>query len=166
MNMTASERVFAPEMEKYLRDSFSKLADNSKIVNNLMGCGNMKQQQARNALRWETDPFVFIQTPSNRKCANFVGNVKCAFDAASNSIEVDDTWFENFLTNGGLLPISKGGLVPGIGVALLHALCHWGNFNAKVTEKKEMGFEFEPVKGVSGRMIRIGVECSAGAIMP
>jgi len=28
-------------------------------------------------------------------------------------------------------------------VALLHALCHWGNFNNSVTEKKEMGFEFE-----------------------
>jgi len=143
MNMTASERGFAPEMEQYLRDSFSTLANNSTIVNNVMGCGNMKQHQARHALRWETDPFVFIQTPSNRKCANFVGNVKCAFDATSNSIEVDDTWFENFLNTGGLLRTPKGRLVPGIGVALLHALCHWGNFNNKVAEKKEMGFEFE-----------------------
>jgi len=143
MNMTASERGFAPELEKYLRDSFSTLANNSTIVNNLMGCGNMKQQQARHALMWETDPFVWVMAPTNRKCANFVGNVKCAFDAATNSIEVDDTWFENFLNTGGMLTTPKGKLVPNIGVALLHALCHWGNFNNGVAEKKEMGFEFE-----------------------
>ena len=71
-----------------------------------------------------------------------MGNVKCAFDAASNSIEVDSIWFDNFLKTGGPLPTSKGN-VPGIGVALLHALCHWGNFNNSVREKKEMGFEFE-----------------------
>jgi hypothetical protein len=103
MNMTATERAFAPEMEKYLSDSFSRLANNSKIVNNLMGCGNMKQQQARHALRWETDPFVIIRTPSNDDCKNFVGNVKCAFNKANNWIEVDDTWFGNFLKTGGLL---------------------------------------------------------------
>jgi hypothetical protein len=28
-------------------------------------------------------------------------------------------------------------------VALLHGLCHWGNFNNSVKEKDEMGFQFE-----------------------
>jgi len=142
MNMTASERVIAPELEKYLRDSFSTLANNSRIVNNLMACGGMNQQQARNALIWGTDPFVWVQEPSNRKCANGVGNVKCAFDAGSNSIEVDVTHFDNFLRGAGTVT-TPNGKVPMIGVALLHALCHWGNYNFGTTEKKEMGFEFE-----------------------
>jgi len=139
MNMTASERGFAPELEKYLRDSFSTLANNSTIVNNLMGCGNMKQQQARHALMWETDPFVWVMAPTNRKCANFVGNVKCAFDAATNSIEVDDTWFENFLNTGGMLTTPKGKLVPNIRCGLAPRPVPLGKLQQRRGRKKGNG---------------------------
>jgi len=143
MRMTATERGFAPEAVEYLRDSFSKLANNSRIVNNLMVCGSMTQQQARRALRWKTNPIVFFQPLCNHKCANSVGDAKCAFNAANNCIEVNSDWLDAWDTTGGLLSTPSGLLVPNIGVAMLHALCHWGNFKAKVKETAEMGFEFE-----------------------
>lgn len=153
MRMTASEKVFAPELYRYLRDSMPDCANVSSIVNNLVKYGGFRTvPDARHALHWGTDPVVFTSVPSNLRCSNASGHAKCAFDPTQSwFIVVNVEEFNEFIAGRGTGFTSSGRPVPIMGVALLHALCHWGNFQAGISETAEQGHAFE--RATYGRTI-------------
>jgi hypothetical protein len=146
MRMSSDERRLFPELARYLRDSMPQCANVSVIVNNLVKYGGMSVPQAREALRWGTDPYVYFNPESafpNRRCS-FFGNVRCAFGSSKpDMIVVNADVAEDFIDGDGMGKTLGGRSVPVVGVVLLHALCHWGNHKNKVTEKFEQGFLFE-----------------------
>ena len=144
MRMTADEITLCTALHRYLRYSMPACADISVIVNNLVAYGGLSVAEARHALKWGTDPYVFAESPRNQRCANGAGHAKCAFDSArSNWIEINLDDYNLFANGGGMGSTASSRTVPIVGVGLLHALCHWGNFKNGVSEKKEAGFEFE-----------------------
>lgn len=150
--MTASERKLFPQLYRYLRYSMPECAHISLIVNNLVAYGGMTVPQARHALHWGTDPFVFVFDPSNRRCANLSGHAKCCFDPANpNDIDINPKDYNLFFLGKGMGYTARGLRVPIVGVALLHALCHWGNHKNSITEVSDEGFRFE--QATYGRVI-------------
>lgn len=124
----------------------------SLIVNNLMAYGGMTQTQARHALHWGTDPFVFVYEPRNRRCANLSGHSKCCFSPDTpNDIDINPKDYAQFFLGKGMGYTATGLRVPIVGVAILHALCHWGNYNNGITEVSDEGFRFE--QATYGRVI-------------
>jgi hypothetical protein len=144
MRMTAEERSLAPELHRYLRDDMPSCAHISVIVNNLVKYGGMSVTQARHALQWGTDPYVFAQDPLNRRCRNARGHAKCCFEATvSDTIFINLKDYNRYANGMGMGYTAWGGAVPIVGVAALHALCHWGNYHNGVAETREAGFGFE-----------------------
>ena len=153
MRMTLTERKLSPELERYVSRSMPECADISVIVNNLVAFGGFKDvAAARDALRWGSGPFVFPEHPHNSRCANASGHAKCSFDAKRpHWIQINMEDFDDWLNGRGTGFTAGGRPVPIIGVAMLHALCHWGNFRAGVTEPAEQGLAFE--RATYGRVI-------------
>jgi hypothetical protein len=152
MRMTASERKLCPDLYRYLRYSMPKCAHISLIVNNLVAYGGMTVTQARHALHWGTDPFVFVYEPRNRRCINMAGHAKCCFNPDTpNDIDINPKDYAEFFLGKGMGYTATGLRVPIVGVALLHALCHWGNYNNGITEASDEGFRFE--QATYGRVI-------------
>lgn len=60
---------------------------------------------------------------------------------APSHLNLDDV--NRFINGKGMGHTPAGRDVPVLGVALLHALCHWGNHRKRLAEKFEQGFEFE-----------------------
>ena len=153
MRLLADDKILFPELERYLRDSMPQCANISVIVNNLVAYGGFKTvAHARHALKWGTNPFVVPRPLSNEFCANRFGHAKCAFESGTpNFIEIAASDMDNFTDGVGTGFTADGRAVPIVGVALLHALCHWGNFDNGVTEASERGFDFE--RATYGRVI-------------
>ena len=153
MRMASDEIKLCPQIYRYLRYEMPDCANISLIVNNLMAFGGMSQSQARNALRWGSDPYVYAEDPRNHRCANGHGHAKCCFDSAAflNDIFVNLKDYNRFTAGSGMGFTASGLRVPIVGVALLHALCHWGNFQNGIRESGEEGFRFE--RATYGRVI-------------
>lgn len=152
MRMTSDERTLCPALHRYLRDSMPHCADISVIVNNLVKYGGMSVAQARHVLQWGSEPYVFAQDPLNRRCANAWGHAKCCFEPTmADTIFVNLEDFNRFVNGKGTGYTADGRPVPIVGVALLHALCHWGNLKNGVSETNEAGFAFE--RSTYGRVI-------------
>lgn len=147
MRMTVAGQLLFPNLHRYLRDSLPKCANISKIVNNLAGYGNMKIAEVQEALRWGAGPYV-VGVPdssvSNRRCTNGAGHLKCAFAPSHpDTLEITTEEIEDFEKGLGLGRTPAGHDVPIVGVAVLHAMCHWGNYRNGVKEIDERGLKFE-----------------------
>jgi hypothetical protein len=154
MRLTADEKKLCPHLHRYLRDAMPHCATISVIVNNLVKYGGFKTvADAQHVLRWGNGPLVYTQTPtSNRRCANAFGHAKCAFESSyPDFIEIDLGDYNEFANGRGTGFTAGGQPVPIVGVAVLHALCHWGNFRNGVAETSERGIEFE--KATYGRVV-------------
>jgi len=153
MRMESDEAKLFPDLHRYLQYEMPDCANISSIVNNLMGYGGMSQAQARKALQWGTDPYVYVVDPTNHRCANGRGHAKCCYSPSTypNDLDINPKDYGRYTLGHGMGFTASGLRVPVIGVAILHALCHWGNFHNGIREHGDEGHRFE--RATYGRVI-------------
>jgi len=146
MKLSVTDQTQYPQLARYLRIEFPKLATVPKILKNIKKYGNLDKVEFSSAITWNTGPLLVVTDLSHGQCG--VPQAYGCFDGLkSTQIQIDKTTVNQFEKGvaGHKDKNTKGQAVFVVGATILHELCHWGNHNnvPPVPEINEMGEQFE-----------------------
>jgi hypothetical protein len=134
MRLSLTNQGRFPKSALYIRRVLPTVIDILSIRRAMARFGELDTDAFREALRWDTDPLI-VPVPGLESCASF---------SASNpdQIELRESIFTEFEAGRGYLR-SVHGLVPALGVNILHEMCHWGDMRDGVQQTNDDGSLFE-----------------------
>ena len=134
MRMSPVNQTRFPQSARYIRRVLPTVIDNIWIRRAMARFGELDTDAFREALRWDTDPLI-VPVPGLASCASFSA-------ANPDQIELREQIFTDFEAGRGYLR-SVHGLVPALGVNILHEMCHWGDMRDGVQQTNADGTLFE-----------------------
>lgn len=134
MRLSLTDQGRFPQSTRYIRRVLPTVIDNSFISRAMERFGELDRDAFRDALRWDNDPLI-LPVAGLEPCARFV-------PANPDQIELREQIFTDFEAGRGYLR-SVHGLVPALGVNILHEMCHWGDLRDGVQQTNDDGTLFE-----------------------
>ena len=134
MRLSLANQGRFPQSARYIRRVLPTVIDNIWIRRAMERFGELDIDAFREALRWDTDPLI-VPVPGLAACARFSASTP-------DQIELRETIFTDFEAGRGYLR-SIHGLVPALGVNILHEMCHWGDMRDGVQRTNADGTLFE-----------------------
>ena len=134
MRLSLVDQGRFPQSTRYIRRVLPTVIENVWIRRAMARFGELNTAAFREALRWENDPLIVVN-PGLAACASF---------SATNpdQIELREQIFTDFEAGRGQLR-SVHGLVPALGVNILHEMCHWGDMRDGIQQTNADGTLFE-----------------------
>jgi len=119
-----------PKSYAYLQTNLPQVSARPQVWNPFIECSGLTQNEAAEAIRWGTSPWVF---------ASSLNSAWALFNQANpGRIEVNTDVLTHFEGDSSAAAAQEFLLAK-----VLHELCHWGCFRKQVQETEEQGERFE-----------------------
>ena len=134
MRLSLADQARFRGATRYIRHVLPTVIEIAVIRRAMARFGELNRTEFREALRWGADPLIEV-VPGLGSCASFSSTTP-------DRIRLREQIFTEFEAGRGYLR-SVHGLVPALGLNILHEMCHWGDFLDGVQQTNPDGTLFE-----------------------